>query len=255
MSKLSGYTMIRNALELDYPVHLAIDSLLAGCDEVVVGVAESTDGTLEWLRDRYAGEPRVVLVPQPWPNPRGDVQWWVKWINRTRQHLTGDVQLMLDADEVIEPEVFGVLRAAAPSAVYTLHRLNYWRDARHTIKPGWCCSHKVVRFAPAHLHMTSDEIYDGNGFPKEEPEIRRRATDRMDLKIHHVGFLRKREALFKKVEVCLRAFFGSEQDQRLVRAMAHPEVHWSTFVEQPLERYEGGHPAVAVPWLKERGAL
>ena len=252
--KLSGYTMVRNAQELDYPVHLTIHSLLHGCDEVVVGVAESTDGTWEWLQDLFGKEARVRLVQQPWVQPHGDVRWWVRWINETRKHLACGHQLLLDADEVADPSIFGPLRQMEGQAV-TLKRLNYWRDVRHIIRSGYCCSDQVVRFAPSSYWMTSDEIYRSQDFPEDEPLIRKVAVPRLDLHIHHLGFLRKREALFKKVEVCLKAFFGQGQDGRLVEAAKEPGRHWTEFVDQPLEAYEGRVPALVVPWLKERGAL
>jgi hypothetical protein len=196
------------------------------------------------------------LHRQPWPSPDRDVRWWVRWINETRLLVKGPKTLMLDADEVVDPTVFPALRAAHADAVYTLKRLNYWRDARHVVQTGYCCSDKVTRFAPVQLWMTSDECYGpGQAFPEEEPPIRKLAKERLDLHIHHLGFLRKREALFKKVEVCLRAWFGASQDSRLVEAMQHPERHWSTFVDQPLEDYAGTHPALIEGWLRERRAL
>jgi hypothetical protein len=252
--KLSGYTMVRNALELDYPVHLTVQSLLHGCDEVVVGVAESTDGTGEWLQDLFGREQRVRLVGQPWSQPHGDVRWWVRWINETRKHLTGDHQLLLDADEVVDPGAFPGLWGSEGQCV-TLRRLNYWRHVRQVVRSGYCCSDQVVRFAPTSMWMTSDEIYRSQDFPEDEPPIRRAAVPRLDLFIHHLGFLRKREALFKKVEVCLKAFFGQGQDARLVAAAGEPEKHWADFVDQPVEGWSGRVPGLVVEWLKERGAL
>jgi hypothetical protein len=252
---LSGYTMVRNAVELDYPVDLTIRSLLHGCDDVTVGVADSTDDTYAWLHDLFGVEKRVQLLQQPWHAPSANVRWWVNWINETRKSVPGPQTLMLDADEVIDPAAFPALRAAPTGVVYTLKRLNYWRDVRTIIRSGYCCSDKVARFAPVDLHMTSDEIYRSQDFPEDEPEIRKRAVPRLDLHIHHLGFLRKREALFKKVEVCLRAFFGQGQDSRLVEAMRHPKRHWTEFVNQPVEAWRGPVPDVAKAWLKERDAL
>jgi hypothetical protein len=255
--KITGYSCIRHAIELDYPIELTIKSLLHGCDEVVVGCASGNDDTTRMLCDLASTEPRLKIIPQLWLNPTQDVRWWTKWINETRKHVSGDMQLFLDADEVIEPEAFETLRRAPASAVYTMHRLNYWRDTKHLIPHGFCCSHKVVRFAPTNLWMTSDEIYRSQDFPEAEPEIRTRAVERMNLRIHHLGFLRKREALFKKVEVCLRAFFGAGQDARLIEAMKHPETHWTTFCPfpRPLLRSQWQVPEVAREWCRERGAL
>lgn len=258
MSKLVGYTCIRNAIELDYPVHLTIDSLLAGCDEVVVGVAESPDGTLDWLRYYYKDRPQVRLVPQPWPSPDRDVRWWTRWINETRAHVDPAAQtLFLDADEVIEPKAFPALRAVPHGTVYTLHRLNLWRDARHLCPDGFTCSHKVTRFAPASLWMTSDEIYRSQDFPEDEPPIRKKAVERLDLRIWHLGFVRHREALFKKVEVNLRAFFGAGQDSRLVEAKRHLDLPWQDFCPYPVPLLDNPRPVPEVcrEWLRERGAL
>jgi len=48
---LSGFTIVRNAVTLDYPIVPAIRSILDICDEVVVNVGCSEDGT----RDLVAG--------------------------------------------------------------------------------------------------------------------------------------------------------------------------------------------------------
>jgi hypothetical protein len=42
---LSGFTLVRNAIKLDFPIIPAIRSVLAVRDEVVVNVGASEDGT------------------------------------------------------------------------------------------------------------------------------------------------------------------------------------------------------------------
>lgn len=44
--KVSGFTFIRNAIKLDYPIVEAIQSILPLCDEVIVAVGNSEDNTL-----------------------------------------------------------------------------------------------------------------------------------------------------------------------------------------------------------------
>lgn len=259
---LSGYTCVRDSIRLDYCVDLTIQSLLdAGCDEVVVGMAESTDGTETWLHRLFDTEPRVRLILQPWPNPNGQIDWWVKWINATREHLRYDTQLMLDADEVLDVDGFKQVLAdqqAMPCPVKFL-RLNYWRDARHLIPHGRCCSHLVTRYGPSCLYMPSDEQYGDqpNQLPGPEPEIRLMAMRHPHAKIFHLGFLRKREALFAKVEGNIKAWFGGTQDTRLVQAAADPTRHWTDYCEfdLPLDTFNGPWPDLIVPWLKERNAL
>ena len=61
---LSGFTIVRNAIKLDFPIVPAIQSVLEMCDEVVVNVGRSEDGT----RDLVASiaDPRVRILDSEW---------------------------------------------------------------------------------------------------------------------------------------------------------------------------------------------
>jgi glycosyltransferase involved in cell wall biosynthesis len=47
--KVSGFTFIKNAVQYEYPVVEAIGSILPLCDEVMVAVGDSSDGTRELI--------------------------------------------------------------------------------------------------------------------------------------------------------------------------------------------------------------
>jgi hypothetical protein len=66
---LSGFTIVRNAVRLEYPIVPAVRSILDLCDEVVVNVGKSDDGT----RDLIAGisDPRVRILDTEWDFSRG----------------------------------------------------------------------------------------------------------------------------------------------------------------------------------------
>ena len=49
--KISGFTFVRDGLRLGYPFIESIRSLLPLCDEIIVNVPRSTDGTLQAVRD------------------------------------------------------------------------------------------------------------------------------------------------------------------------------------------------------------
>ncbi|NJO25757.1 MAG: hypothetical protein HC867_08335 [Bacteroidia bacterium] len=50
MAKISGFTIIRNAVINDYPVVEAISSVLPVVDEMIVAVGNCEDGTEELIR-------------------------------------------------------------------------------------------------------------------------------------------------------------------------------------------------------------
>jgi len=48
--KISGFTIIRNAIKNDYPVVEAITSILPVVDEMIVSVGDSEDDTEELIK-------------------------------------------------------------------------------------------------------------------------------------------------------------------------------------------------------------
>ncbi|MBN3034036.1 MAG: hypothetical protein JW861_00470 [Bacteroidales bacterium] len=58
--KVSGFSFIRNAILYDYPVVEAITSILPVCDEFVIAVGASRDGTLDLIRGIDSGKIRIV---------------------------------------------------------------------------------------------------------------------------------------------------------------------------------------------------
>jgi glycosyltransferase involved in cell wall biosynthesis len=58
--KIAGFTFIRNAVQNDYPIVEAITSILPICDEFVVAVGNSTDGTLELIQSIPSDKIRII---------------------------------------------------------------------------------------------------------------------------------------------------------------------------------------------------
>ena len=61
--KVSGFTVIRNAIKYDYPIVEAIQSILPLCDEVVVAVGNSDDNTLELIQNI---DPKIRIIETIW---------------------------------------------------------------------------------------------------------------------------------------------------------------------------------------------
>ena len=95
---LSGFTIARNAVALDYPLVPAVRSLLELCDEVVVNVGRSDDGT----RDLVAaiGDPRVRILDGAWQRSRGGGTLAIE-TNRAMAACRGTWGVYIQADEVL----------------------------------------------------------------------------------------------------------------------------------------------------------
>ncbi|NUM31172.1 MAG: glycosyltransferase family 2 protein [Bacteroidetes bacterium] len=57
---VSGFTFIRNAVKLDFPVLEAINSILPLCDEVVVAVGKSDDETLNLIKSIGSNKLKII---------------------------------------------------------------------------------------------------------------------------------------------------------------------------------------------------
>lgn len=58
--KVTGFTIIRNAIKFDYPVIEAITSILPICDEFVVGVGNSDDETKKLIQSIASDKIRII---------------------------------------------------------------------------------------------------------------------------------------------------------------------------------------------------
>jgi len=250
MTTLGGNVVVRNGNSLDFCWREAIRSLLPVCDVVSVSDGESDDGTQEEIREWMKAEPKIVLNVYPWPNPKGDPDWFVKWLNYNREHTRADWQFQLDADEVLHEKSYEQIREfiQTPGQTGVVTRHNFWLDHRHTIAEGICLGKRVIRLAPQKLWLASDGYH-----PKgEEAASLGRMTG---IEIFHYGFIRKPEAFFKKERLLQNYFFDSydprlEAQEKNPNWMAEPSV--GDYCGH-LDDYSGSHPAVAQDWLRERG--
>ncbi|MCX6294960.1 MAG: glycosyltransferase family 2 protein [Bacteroidetes bacterium] len=62
--KISGFTIVRNAIKYDYPIVEAITSILPLCDELIVAVGKSEDETLQLIRS--INSPKIKILETVW---------------------------------------------------------------------------------------------------------------------------------------------------------------------------------------------
>lgn len=254
MTTLGGAVCIRNGYALDFCWEEAVNSLLPVCDEVCVCVSPGDDMTEDVARAWAAREPKINLCIYPWPEPKGDPDFWVKWLNYAREHLKSEWHFQLDADEVLHEKSYEEIRRfieapAGTTRAGIVTRWNFWRDHLHTIPDGVCLGKHVVRLSPSNLWLASDGAHPQG----EQAASMAVATG---IEIFHYGFLRKPSAFFKK-ERLLQNYFFDTYDKRLedVEQTAGNWMHEVRDVgwNQHPDPWSGTHPKIMTGWLKERG--
>lgn len=58
--KVTGFSFIRNAIKYQYPIAEALQSILPLCDDIVVAVGKSDDGTRELVASLHPEKIRII---------------------------------------------------------------------------------------------------------------------------------------------------------------------------------------------------
>jgi len=108
--KVSGFTFVRDAVRLGYPVVPAIRSILPLCDELVVNVGVSNDGTLDLVRS--IDDPRLVVFESVWDETlKAGGAILAQQTDLAMARCTGDVGIYVQADEAMHEEDHPRVRA------------------------------------------------------------------------------------------------------------------------------------------------
>jgi glycosyltransferase involved in cell wall biosynthesis len=105
MTKISGFTFVRNGFSFGYPFVESIQSFLPVVDELIVVVGDSTDGTraaVEKLND-----PKIRIVDSIWDEEnRNSGKIFAQQANLGLEQISGDWGFHLQVDEVLHEDSY-----------------------------------------------------------------------------------------------------------------------------------------------------
>lgn len=237
MTRISGFTIARNAVKLCFPLEASIRSLLDVCDEVVVNVGQSEDETLDVVRG--IGSPKVRVLESTWDLAKRNYMLGEETLKAMRA-CTHPWGIYIQADEVLheagaraladaigavdpDPRVEGLLvryrHFYGDFDTLATHRRWYRREVR------------AVRLDPA-LDIRPYQGAQGFRVGPEHRKIRARLTE---AEMFHYGWSRPRIALERKREVGKSMYPWRPADGE------QPLVPWIP----GLRPFTGTHPAAA----------
>ena len=239
--KISGFTFVRNAIKLYYPIVEAITSVLPICDEFIVAAGDSEDNTTEVLR--RIDDDKVRIIETVW-----DSEHFVHGaINAVQTNVAldacvGDWCFYLQADEVVHEKYLPVLAAKmeryldAPQVEGFLfdYRHFYGDYDHHQTARNWY--RHEVRIVRNNIGVRSWE--SAQGFRREGKKLK---VIPADAEIYHYGWVRPPEQM-KQKQIALD---GLHHDPEWVDR-AHPDktVAYDYGPLRTLARFTDTHPAV-----------
>ena len=244
MPPISGFTIVRNALKLDFPVEASIRSILPICDEVVVNVGRSEDETLALIRS--IGDPRIRILETEWDMTRRNTVLGHETLRAMRAcaHPWG---VYIQADEVLHERGAAVLLDAIrrqdgdPRVEGLLVRYLHFYGGFDTIathRRWYRREVRAVRLDPA-LDIRPYQGAQGFRVGPEHRKIRARLTE---AEMFHYGWARPAQALKEKRELGKTMYPWRDASERL------PLLEWIP----GMRRFRDSHPAVAHSWIDAR---
>lgn len=243
---LSGFTIVRNAVNLDYPVVPAVRSILSICDEVVVNVGRSEDATRELIA--AIGDPRIRIIDGVWDVSQGSVVL-AEETNRAMRACRGPWGVYIQADEVLHETGAAILKEKvrewdADQRVEGLlvDYLHFYGDF-DTLATNRHWYRREVRCV--RLGRDIHSYQDAQGF-RVGPDRRRIRARSTGAQMFHYGWARPPESLRDKFEASKQIFpetaYRAEQWRRWGR------LEWTPL----LRRFAGTHPLAAADWIQAR---
>lgn len=112
--KISGFTIIKNAVINDYPIVEAIQSILPVVDEMIVSIGDSEDATEQLIQS--INSPKIKIVHSVWdPSIRKGGKILAVETDKAFQHISPDTDwaFYIQGDEVMPEQYQQAVRAAA----------------------------------------------------------------------------------------------------------------------------------------------
>lgn len=244
MVPVSGFTIVRNAIKLDFPVEASIRSILPICDEVVVNVGRSEDETLDLVRSIASSKIRIIETDWDMTRRNTVLGFETHRAMRACGHPWG---VYIQADEVLHERGAGELAEAIqrhdgdPRVEGLLVRYLHFYGGFETIATHRRWYRREVRAVRLASELDIRPYQGAQGFRvgPEQRKIRARLTG---AEMFHYGWARPARALREKRDLGRTMYPWRDADASL------PLLAWVPGIR----RFGGTHPAVARPWIAAR---
>jgi hypothetical protein len=243
---LSGFTLVRNAVKLDFPIIPAIRSVLEVCDEVVVNVGKSEDATRDLVAS--VGDPRVRILDSVWDFTLKNEMISQETL-KAMAACRGEWGIYIQADEVLEESGAHRLREQAREWDADARVEGLLVDYLH-FYGGFdriATNRRWYRREVRCIRLGSDiRPYQGAQGFRVGPEYRKIRARPTGARMFHYGWARPARAIREKLEVSKTIYPWSRE--RSAREQERGYLEWLPL----LKPYPGPHPRAAAEWVRER---
>lgn len=243
--QISGFTIVRNATRLDFPLEASLRSLLPVVNELVVNVGASDDDTLD--RVCAIGDPKLRVLQTTWDPGRGTAML-ADETQRAMEACQSSWGIYIQADEVFADHGAEHLRAAIercdgdPRVEGVLVDYRHFYGGFDTVARNRKWYRREVRALRLDPRRDIHSYRDAQGF-RVGPDHRRIRVVAGGAVMCHYGWARPVWALTTK-----RSNDIALDPEHRSGLAARPLLPWFPGIEA----FRGEHPAVVRDWIAAR---
>ena len=259
---ISGFTFVRNAAKLYYPVKASIESILPIVDEFIValGKSDAGDNTEELILS--VGSDKIRIVHTEWDlNAYPNGSEYAHQTDIAKEHCKGDWLFYLQSDEVVHEKYLPVIKQRCANLLHEgkiegllFDYKHFWGDYDHyIISHAWYPKEiRIIRNKPG-IHSWRDAQsfrripdFSGNYFQKENTFKLKVA--RVDAEVFHYGWVRP-PGLMQRKRVSFETHFNGEEKGSQMKN-SEPESFYYGNLDR-LNPFKETHPAVMKNFIKK----
>ena len=243
---LSAFSIVRNAVKLDFPIVPAIRSVLDVCDEVVVNVGKSDDDTRDLVTS--IGDPRIRILDTVWDFTKKNEMLGMETL-RAMQACRGTWGIYIQADEVLHEDGARILRDKVREwdgderVEGLLVNYLHFYGGLDIVARNRRWYRREVRCVRLGRDIRPYQGAQGFRVGPDYRKIRARPTDAV---MFHYGWARPARAIREKYEASKVIYPWSRE--RSEREQKRGYLEWLPL----LRKFTGAHPRVAREWVEAR---
>ena len=240
--KISGFTIVRNAIKYDYPIVEAIMSILPICDEVIVAVGKSEDDTLQLIRSIHS--PKIKIIETVWDDRlRIGGKVLADETNKAFAAISKDSDwaFYIQGDEVIHEKYLPVIKEAMlkykdqKNVGGLLFNYTHFYGSYDFIGDSRRWYRREIRVIRNDKNISSYK--DAQGFRKNNTKLNVKLIDAF---VYHYGWVKPPEAQQAKQQTFNKLWHDDEWMKRNV-----PDVEVFDYSQtDSVAKFAGTHPAV-----------
>lgn len=240
--KISGFTIIKNAVLNDYPIVEAVKSILPVVDEMIILIGDCTDGTIELMES--INDPKIKIHHSVWdPHLRSGGAVLAVETNKALQLISKDSDwaFYIQGDEMVHEQYYEAILKGCnaykdqPAVEGLLFKYLHFYGTYDYVGDSRTWYRNEVRVIRNNPSITAYK--DAQGFRKQGQKLNVKAINAC---IYHYGWVKSPEQMMKKQKEFSKLWHS---DDALKDYMAQPDFFdYSQF--DSLERFHGTHPNV-----------